>query len=52
MKTLLMAVLTFTAVMASSAFAAQEINQPQGLQEMGCKPCVDGESAAGDCPGD
>ncbi|WP_285129001.1 YdgH/BhsA/McbA-like domain containing protein [Leclercia adecarboxylata] len=35
MKTLLIAVLTFTAVMASSAFAAQEVNQPQGLQKIG-----------------
>ena len=35
MKTLLIAVLTFTAAMASSAFAAQEVNQPQGLQKIG-----------------
>ncbi|ALZ95596.1 hypothetical protein APT61_06090 [Leclercia adecarboxylata] len=35
MKTLLIAVLTFSAAMASSAFAAQEINQPQGLQKIG-----------------
>lgn len=35
MKTLLIAVLTFSAAMASSAFAAQEINQPQGQQKIG-----------------
>ena len=35
MKTLPIAVLAFTAVMASSTFAAQEINQPQGLQKIG-----------------
>ena len=35
MKTLPIAVLAFTAVMASSAFAAKEINQPQGLQKIG-----------------
>ncbi len=35
MKTLLITVLTFTAAMASSAFAAQEVNQPQGLQKIG-----------------
>ncbi|MGQ9452979.1 YdgH/BhsA/McbA-like domain containing protein [Leclercia sp. TB492] len=35
MRTLLIAVLTFTAAMASSAFAAQEVNQPQGLQKIG-----------------
>ncbi|HCN98585.1 MAG TPA: hypothetical protein DIT59_18305 [Leclercia sp.] len=35
MKTLLIAVLTFTAAMASSTFAAQEVNQPQGLQKIG-----------------
>ncbi len=35
MKTLLIAVLTFTAAMASSAFAAQKVNQPQGLQKIG-----------------
>ncbi|HBZ74891.1 MAG TPA: multiple stress resistance protein BhsA, partial [Leclercia adecarboxylata] len=35
MKTLLIAVLAFSAAMASSAFAAQEINQPQGLQKIG-----------------
>lgn len=35
MKTSLIAVLTFTAAMASSAFAAQEVNQPQGLQKIG-----------------
>ena len=29
MKALLIAVLTFSAAMASSAFAAREINQPQ-----------------------
>ncbi|UGB00684.1 DUF1471 domain-containing protein [Leclercia sp. G3L] len=35
MKTLLIAVLTFTAAMASSAFAAQEVNQPQRMQKIG-----------------
>lgn len=35
MKPLLIAVLTFSAAMASSAFAAREINQPQGLQKIG-----------------
>ncbi|KGB01054.1 hypothetical protein DR73_82 [Enterobacteriaceae bacterium ATCC 29904] len=35
MKTLLIAVLTFSTAMASSAFAAQEINQPHGQQKIG-----------------
>jgi len=35
MKTLLIAVLTFTAAMTSSAFAAQEVNQPQRMQKIG-----------------
>lgn len=35
MKTFLIAVFTITTAMASSAFAAQEINQPQGLQKIG-----------------
>ncbi len=35
MKTLLIAVLTFNAVTASSAFAAREIDQPRGLQKIG-----------------
>ncbi len=48
MKTLLIAVLTFTAAMTSSAFAAQEINQPQGLQKIGTVSDSSGASSLAD----
>lgn len=48
MKTLLIAVLTFTAAMASSAFAAQEINQAQGQQKIGTVSDSSGASSLAD----
>jgi len=48
MKTLLIAVLTFTAAMASSAFAAREISQPQGLLKIGTVSDSSGASSLAD----
>ncbi len=48
MKTLLIAVLTFTAAMTSSAFAAQEINQAQGQQKIGTVSDSSGASSLAD----
>ncbi|MEB6378670.1 DUF1471 domain-containing protein [Leclercia adecarboxylata] len=48
MKTLLIAVLAFSAAMTSSAFASQEIDRPQGQQKIGTVSDSSGASSLAD----